>query len=57
MKKPKKQISLKLKQSTIKDILLLGEKKGHKCFSETLRYLIHTGFSNLGNWRKEEGKW
>jgi hypothetical protein len=49
---PRVRVSIRLKPETIKDLKILGKKLQHKNTSQTLRYLIHIGFSNLGNWRK-----
>lgn len=49
--RPRRAISVRLRESTIKDIRSLGIHNSTN-LSNTLRFLIHVGFSNLGNWRK-----
>lgn len=48
-----KIVSLRVSAATFKDIAQLGKSYGTKTQSDTLRLLLHTGFSNLGNWRKK----
>lgn len=44
-------LSVRLKPETLKDLEKLRVIRGYKTKSQTLRFLMQTGFSNLGNWR------
>lgn len=52
MKKSRKVISIRLTPETLNDIESLRIIRGYSTTSDIVRYLLHIGFSNLGNWRK-----